>query len=259
MHERQASCRVILLIMLLPVLYGGCLAKEGHRRYLQPDVSAAASPMMSVNERITATARIDIETAQGRYPMRFALIIQKPSSLRLEMLPVIGTPDLFLVATPEDLKIWIPSKGEFYVGKPTAANVARFLSWGMNIEDLVSILTGSCPSLAGDQPAGRVSEEDGLLRVDTKQPQGVSRSVWMKRNGTITKLVRYDSSGREIHIVEYEYDDSTSMSPRGIYIRSADRSTSMTLKYSEWQIEKATEGKVFELTAPEGATIIQME
>ena len=92
-------------------------------------------------DRIVATAQIDLMTAQGHYPVRAALILQKPSYLRLEMLPVIGTPDFFLTATPDDMRIFIPSQGEFYSGKPSAENLARFLPWALNIEDIVMILS----------------------------------------------------------------------------------------------------------------------
>jgi hypothetical protein len=83
-----------------------------------------------------ATAEIDLKTEQGHYPVRAALIMQKPSYLRLEILPVIGTPDLYLAATPDHLQIFIPSREEFYSGKPSAENLARFLPWGFMLRIL---------------------------------------------------------------------------------------------------------------------------
>ena len=78
-----------------------------------PDAPKNIPIAIQETDRIVATAQIELTTAEGRYPLRAALILQRPSYLRLEMLPVIGTPDLFLTATPDEMRIFIPSLGEF--------------------------------------------------------------------------------------------------------------------------------------------------
>ncbi len=259
MRDRCARFQRILTVFLLSLLACGCLAKSTGAPHTLPDSLTALSRTLSPADRIVATARIDLLTAQGHYPLQAALIIQKPSCLRLEILPVIGTPDFFLTATSDDMKIWIPSQGEFYAGKPTAANLARFLNWGMNIDDMVSILAGSYPFLGEDQVAVETLDEGALLRVDMKVPRGPSQTLWLNRSKRMTRLIRYGSDGRELYSVLY--DDYMPENPVAgkISIRSADDVTSMTLKYLEVKIEKAADMKVFDLPVPAGAKIIKLD
>ena len=75
----------------------------------------------------------------------------------------------------------------------------------------------------------------------------------------MAKLVRYDSVGREIFTVEYQNDGSNGNPPLELCIRFANHVTSMTLKYSEWKVEKAADRKIFELPVPDGARIITLD
>src|SRR5512136_1786945 len=45
---------------------------------------------------IKAIARIEVNAPAGRYPLKVALALWRPSSLRLESIPLIGPADFFL-------------------------------------------------------------------------------------------------------------------------------------------------------------------
>ena len=44
---------------------------------------------------VKAIARIEVTTPEGRYPLKAVLVLKRPSSLRLESIPLIGPADLF--------------------------------------------------------------------------------------------------------------------------------------------------------------------
>ena len=203
-------------------------------------------------------AQIDLVTAQGHFPVKAALVLQRPSYLRLEMLPLIGTPDFILTATPDDMRIFIPSRGEFYSGKPSAENLARFLTFALNIADMVMILSGSYPPLAEQNLSYASYEEADLLRVVMKTPSGPSQTIWMEKNGRIARMVRHDSDGRESYQVKYEDYVPQSSFAEKITIKWTDNMTSVSVKYSDLKIEKATDLSVFELPVPAEIQIIKM-
>jgi outer membrane lipoprotein-sorting protein len=251
----------ILIVLWLTVAACGCASSVPVLSLpsLSPEqtlkrVSEAITP----DDRIVATARMDVVTAQGNYPLRTALVLQKPSYLRLELLPVIGTPDFFLAATPGEMKIFVPSRAEFYVGKPTAAHMGHFFPWTLNIEDVVMIFSGAYPPLAGNKLSYEIHTEDSLARVSMFNPVGESQTVWVENNARIVKLVRRDASGREIYSVLYEDYQPASRLAGKITILMADSVTSLTVKYTDVTIEKETDPAAFQLPVPAGMKIIHL-
>jgi len=252
MFHRYFPCKRFIMVLCLLALTCGCAGKAVMESGRPPDALERIPRAIQKTDRIVATAQIELTTAEGRYPVRAALILQRPSYLRLEMLPVIGTPDLFLTATPDEMRIFIPSRGEFYTGKPSAENVARFLPWALNVEDIVMILSGAYPVPAGENISCERFAEGRLLRTDMKNPSGFLQKVWAMQNGSVTKFIRYGPDGKETYQVQYEDYAPSSPLAETINIQWADNKMSVCIKYSDWKVEKATDGSVFELPVPAG-------
>lgn len=250
----------ILIVLTLSVLSSGCAGKKSVGfGALSEDSSEIIARTVDETYRIVATTQIELTSAQGYYPIRAALILQRPSWLRLEMLPLIGTPDFFLTATPDEMRIFIPSRGEFYSGKPSAENLARFLPWAINIEDLVMILSGAFPRLSGKNVSYDRYTEDGLMRVEMNAPASGSQTVWVEKNGRVAKLVRKGADGEEIYQVHYEGNTPEIPVARRIIIKMADPATSVSVTYKDIHIEKATDMSIFELVVSSGSKTIQMD
>jgi hypothetical protein len=254
-------CTPVILLFMLPVLICGCAAgTHVFSPSVQPEKSLTIlAPAIQETDRIVATAEIDLDTEQGHYPVRAALVVQKPSYLRLEILPVIGTPDLYLTATPDHLQIFIPSREEFYSGKPSAENLARFLPWGFNVDDIVMILSCDFPIPEGKVSYRASDQEDGLPRFDLKTPSGFSQKLWLGKNGRVEKLIRHTPDGREIFQVRYEDYVSGSGLARKITITQTDHKTRILVKYTDLKIVKAINLAVFELPVPENIQKISLD
>lgn len=260
MRDRYVFCQRIIAVLLLSILACGCAVRTAGLPDVPPEKTLEIlSRTMNGTDRIVATAQIDLTTAAGHHPVRAALILQKPSYLRLEMLPVIGTPDFFLTATPDEMRIFIPSQGEFYLGKPSAKNLAHFLPWALNIEDIVMIFSGAYPALSGKNLSYEGYVEGNLLRVDMKASAGGSQIIWLERNGRMVKFVQNGSDGREIYSVQYEDYEPGSTLAEKITIKMADNMTSVSVKYSDLKVEKTTDLSVFELPIPSGIKIIKLD
>jgi len=259
MRGRFFPCERIIIVLLLSMLACACAGKSVTQARLRPEPLTLIARTIKNTDRIIATAQIDLITPQGHYPIRAALILQKPSYLRLEMLPVIGTPDLFLTATPDDMTIFIPSLSSLYSGKPSAENLSRFLPWSLDIEDIVMILSSAYPPLAGDNVSYQHCEEEPLLCLEMKTPLGTSQKIWMENSGRMARLIRYGRDGREIFQVQYgNYAPGSSLAGK-ISIQWSDNVTAVSVKYSDLRVEKATDLSVFELPVGAGVKIIEMD
>jgi len=250
----------IIFLLLLPGLIYGCLQRTiAHLDVPSEKQLTAISGTVTQDKTLSAIAQIDLVTKQGYRPLRAALIIKKPSYLRLELIPVIGTPDIFITVTPFQMSIFIPSKGEFYRGKPTGANLGQFLSWDFNIEDIVMILCGTYPSLPGKDVSSHSYQEGNLLRIEIKAKSGSSQTIWVGEKNRLLKYIRNDESGREIYQVQYEDYEQESFIAGKITIKMADGVTSISVKYSGLKIETAADLSIFELPVPEGIRTIFLD
>jgi outer membrane lipoprotein-sorting protein len=261
MHKKDFQfflCGILLL--LLTVLASGCLRQIViYPEYPPEKILAAISSTVAEDDILSATAQIDLVTIHGYQPARVALIIKKPSYLRLELIPVIGTPDFFLVASPEKMSIFIPSRGEFYRGLPTVANLERFLPWQINIEDLVMIFSGTYPSLKGKVITYQSYQENNFLRIEMKAQSGCSQIIWVGENNRLRKLVFNDEQGKEIYNVKYDHYGSPGSPAGEITISMADGITSLSIKYSDIKIEKATDLSIFDLPIPANVKVIMLD
>ncbi len=260
MHNVYSRLCKVTISLLLVMLTGGCIQQT----VIKPDartekVLMAVSGAIAENDILSAMAQIDLVTPHGYHPVRAAIVMKKPSYLRLELLPIIGTPDFFLSSSPEEMRIFIPSRGEFYRGKPTVANLTRFLPWQFNIEDIVMIFTGAYPPIIDGIMSYQSYQEKNSLRIEIKSPSDKSQILWVGENNRLLKLASLNELGQEIYHVNYEDYRPESPVPGKITINMADGITSISVKYSEFKIEKATTPAIFDLKMPEGMKLILLD
>jgi outer membrane lipoprotein-sorting protein len=215
------------------------------------DIKASTFCRMDENDVFSTLALIKFRSSQGLYSVKAAMIIKRPSYFRMELLPVIGAPDFFLTISPEKMKILIPSKGEFYSGRPTVENIKKFLPWAMAIEDMIMILTGMYPSFQEANVSYQTHREDKMVRLEMKAPSGCSQTIWFGENNKLLKIIRHDEIGEEIYHVHYTYNNDDSECPEDITIKMADGITSLSIKYSDIKIEQQTDLSVFNLAIPD--------
>ncbi|NLN38403.1 MAG: hypothetical protein GX155_02270 [Smithella sp.] len=208
--------------------------------------------------RLVAVAQIDLATEKGNYPLRAALIVQSPSWLRLELLPLIGPPDLYLAASPGRMSVFIPSRAEFYSGKPSAENLARFLPWAVSVEEMVAILSGECFVPEKGHLSCRYLEDENQAGGNTKPPSDGPAPAG-RQAGLIRELIRYDEAQKEVYRVLFDDYRTGPAAPGRIVFRLTNGSACAILRYTDLKVESAGDMKVFELTAPDGATVIDLD
>ncbi|HPK54099.1 MAG TPA: DUF4292 domain-containing protein [Smithellaceae bacterium] len=260
---QKQSFRFLKILFLLVITYVNMACSSpvivAHDAVTETEkVLLSISSAIGGDDLVSAVAQIDLVAAGGYYPARAALIIKKPSYLRLEIIPPLGPPDFFLAATTQKMVIIIPSKGELYRGEPTGRNMARFLPWKFGIEEIVAILAGTYPPLAGEVIYERHLEDGSNMRIEMKVRSGAAQTVIVGSEGRLNKLARYDENGRLLYTAEFaDYDQEKPLAGK-VTVSMADGTASITVKYSNLQIEKARDLSVFDLPEPAGFRTIMM-
>jgi hypothetical protein len=208
---------------------------------------------------VSAQAQVYFMTSDGYYPAKVALVMKRPSHLRLEILPIIGPPDFFLVASPETMRVFIPSRMELYVGKPSISNLKKFLPWSAGVEEIVMMLTGIYPALQENNVSSQEYLEGNHRRIEMRAPSGASQTVWRGENNKLLKFSRQDASNKTLYTADYSYNPEETRFPSKIVIKMSAGSTSLSVNYLDVQIEKTSDVSVFDLIVPEHVTEIIME
>ncbi len=250
MQKQSRLFGKIIFLIIAVISSAGCAGKTIIPDYPSTEKALfALSNAVPENEVLSGEAQIELVTPGGYYPARAILFIKKPSYLRLELIPPVGPPDFFLAATPQEMKILLPSKGEFYQGEPTGRNLSRFLPGQLNIEDVVAVLTCS-PHLTGKVDYLRHVDKNNL-QIKMKSQNGVSETVWIRPDGRLEKLEHFDENGKMLYRAEFS-DYAPGSFIAGKIIISKDRITSIIIKYSDIKFEKIKNSSIFDLSVPAG-------
>jgi hypothetical protein len=206
-HNRTGAS--FLLFAFIAAILFGCAGRQmiatTPQGYDSPEAALRASDTLPVNGVLTVTAKIEIIDEGTRYPMKAALLIKAPSFLRLESIPVIGLPDLFVTLNADEMRIFMPSRKCFCTGPATSRNIAEFLHIDIEAEELVPLLLGRSPKITGKGFTASGKMEGSLYRIDQLKNDGIF-SIWI--NPLADKIVRtvFRRNGEDIYEALFEND-----------------------------------------------------
>ncbi len=196
-----------LMTALAGLLLSGCATVKTavpSVTYVSPEAALGALTLPVPSPALAATARIEILARSERYPLKAALILKEPASLRMESIPLLGPPDFFLTVNDGQLRAYLPPKGTFYVGpapsRPLTLPPPCLASSRNRLPDL-----GHAPgkSLRPDGLAG--GEEEGLYprgpdRPGHKDPFPLDRSG----RGRLMKVRTFAADGGILYTAEFD-------------------------------------------------------
>jgi len=218
------------------------------------------------NNALKAIAHIEVNTLRGRYPVKAAVMVKKPSSLRLEILPLIGPPELILSVHRNILKVFLPQKGEFYIGQASEKNLGEFFPFPMKgfvMEDITSILLGTHPAVKEESLTFRASHDEGFYRVDILSEKRKIQSLLIDiENNTLMRVNLFDNDNNQRFSVRFsgQIVAEKLTIPNTISLTAGgDESPRIIIRYSDAQSAAEVDAASFDLQPPPNATIISMD
>jgi outer membrane lipoprotein-sorting protein len=217
-------------------------------------------------DALKAIAHIEVNTLRGRYPLKAAVMVMRPSSLRLEILPLLGPPELILSVHENMLKVFLPQKGEFYIGQATEKNMAYFFPFpmqGLVMEDIISILLGTHPTVKEKSLTFRGSHDEGFYRVDILSENRKIQSLLIDiENNTLMRVNLFDNDNNQRCSVRFFGQSMTEnlTIPDTITLASGDdEAPHITIRYSDAQKATGVDAASFDLRPPPGIKKISMD
>lgn len=206
-----------------------------------------------IHDTLQAIADVNLQTAGKRYHFKAALLLKRPTLMRLESIPLIGPPDFLLSLTKTNLKVFFPGKSEFYLGRPVRENLALFLPVGLPPADIVSILLGLPPpppvagqfeireTPPGNSPGLELFSEG--LKVQT---------LWFTDDGASlsSREIIPPEGGRIIVNYEDYRQLGNSWLPEKVTITAPDKDARIAVRYHDMAWSEDGDEAIFDLPIP---------
>jgi outer membrane lipoprotein-sorting protein len=264
----------LFCILLLFFIFPGCAIQKAHtvshiseNTFLPPQVILEKIDRDDQRkDSLKAIAHIEVNTLRGRYPVKAALMVKRPSSLRLEILPLIGPPELILSVHGNVLKVFLPQKGEFYIGQASEKNLGHFLPFstsGLQIEDITSILFGTHPKIKEKSLILKGSSDEGLYRLDILSEKRKIQSLLIDReSGKLVRVNLFDNDNRQQYSVRFfgqSVLENVTVPDKITLTAGDDENPHLTIRYSDAQRTTSADAASFDLQPPPNAATIVMD
>jgi len=257
---------MLLWIAAFALVLSGCAGRRPtalQARYPSPEAALRALAVStSADQTFTATARIEINHQGERYPMKIAVMMRRPASLRVESIPLLGPPDFFLSVANDELRVYLPGRSAFYTGRAVPQNIARFLPIFMPVDETISLLMGIAPDNREKSPTLLGEQEERYYRVDEYAANRRTRSLWI--DPADNRLVRIRTfAGGETVVYEAAFAEhilvggGEGFMPQRLTI-TGDGMAALSLRYTDLRAITA-DPESFPLPFPEGIAPIRLD
>lgn len=255
MGKSRKTANAAAMVLIALAVLSGCAA-----RALPPvQISDPKSILEKIwrqsqpDKAFEAIASIRIESPEGTYSTKAALIAREPGLLRLETIPLFGTPDFLLTINEKNMKAFVIRQGKFYIG-PAEKSISLFAPIGLNPAEVVSLLKGSIPKYAlAPEISVKGFREDGKCRFDLYSSQGVTRSLWV--DSPSWRLTRMEIPGTHNDRYTVDFDNfkevEGSQFPGFIEIKSPDGRT-VQIRFTTISLSAGPGKDAFDLEVPAG-------
>lgn len=264
----NASCMIprILLpgIAFLALAVFGC---AGYRTAVHPPCfkspQAALQALASLapeSQAFISTARIEIRHHGDRYPLKAAVMMKRPDLLRVESIPLMGPPDLYLSVAAGELRVFLPEKNAFYTGPATPRNISRFLPVFIPAGEMVSLMMGFPPDDPEPVQSSNGECENGLYRIDQFREGRKVRSLWIdSNNGRLVRFRKLNGQGTALYTAEFkEYSRvGDDFLPLHVAIR-IEETAALSIRYTDMKGYETDPGS-FPLQIPQGMIPIALD
>lgn len=265
----ESTVRVFGVLLLCALVLGAC-----NRRTAPPadEVTDSAELYDAMLARLDSveSARI-IATLEyfgddGRVRLKQAVLVRKPTSLRVETLSPFDSTLSVLASNGVRLKYFDLQNERFFEGQASADNFSKLLSIYVSPRDLVRVMLGGPPldnvvgnpddwTLEWNSRRGAYSlqiplEDDGTLELF------VQHRAW-----TVSGAIARDATGDVVYEIRsgnfesVEHGEATMLVPRRIQFLMPERGIDASLDVERYDLNADLADELFELTAPEGMSI----
>lgn len=254
--------RRVLVISLL--VTAACV-----RRAPPPDLSTDPAALLaqvertqSRVERVSGEAKVKVQSPAGGGTVTQFVTAERPDRVRLETLDFFGNPAAVLVADGGRFALLDLREGVFLRGAATPRNLARLLPLALPAPELVQLLCGAAPLVAGRAVSAEPGDgvlrltlegEDRVQRLDVGAGAAIQASRVAARPGGDPPADRYD-----LQFDRFQ-ERAGRPFPGRVRLEAPAADVRLELSWKEIEANGVLPEGAFVLTPPPGARIVDLD
>jgi outer membrane lipoprotein-sorting protein len=252
-----------LLLVLLICLLAACAPIHAPKPAPAPPLTAGLA--RTLLERLAADARafdslkglakVRVTSSGRSFAASQVLLAEKPNHLRTEVLSPFGQPMLLMATNGIDLEVLEPSRGRFYRGKASPANLRRFTRLPLALTDLVHLLLYQVP-LLGQRTGAVAAMPGGLYRLRLKGKG--EQELFFDTALHLVRTAYYRGGKLELQVRYGKFTDGPHPFPHEIKLELPAQKASVSLSFSDVQTNMTMPEGRFALTPPAGITVLPL-
>jgi outer membrane lipoprotein-sorting protein len=263
------SIRLSLGLLGLFFFTGGCtkltpLIKPKPRAVTAEEAISLIKQRNNFIQNLSTTTRLTLATPEGQKSFSASMLVQKPNSIRVEILNMFMQPIQFLVSNEHSLWWYIPTDKKVLKGTPSSLNIYRLLGIRLSVANLVNILLGCAELPASAQMQPTISHLDSehrcLLRF-CSSADSCPYQIWL--HPTLLYGMRYFYTDEFTMNWEAIWENFEQLQnyylPTLIKLERLDRACRLELKYDQPMINTPLPQDKFRLELPPGVEIVKLE
>ncbi|MFB3925111.1 MAG: hypothetical protein ACE14T_03575 [Syntrophales bacterium] len=214
------------------------------------------------SQALKTRARFFVDCEEGKFSARMILIAKRPSFLRVESVPVIGLPDLFMTADGHVLKIFLPNDGKFYIGRPTRKNLSLFFPVYLDEKDIISLVEGIPPAVGAKDTIMVGNMESGGYRIDLFSGGEKRQTLWIepasRRLVKVSRPADVDAAAYTAELTDYRHVGERDLPGRIRIVFEEPRRIIADIHLSDTEFTAVEEGS-FNLEIPPGMVPLYLD
>lgn len=202
--------------------------------------------------------KLRVQSPQGSGTVSAYLAACRPGLLRVEMFDFFNRPIAVLVTDGQRFGLFQAQENTFYQGPATPRNLSRFLPIALPSEELVSVMLGKVPFIPAERMTLALDDERGLY-VLTLHRGTVSQVLHI--HPKYLQVVRSEVRGAPVYGLEYDSFKETGgvLFPHEVKLVASTADTSLGLRYTDITVNESPDLTLFDLSAPEGVPVIEVD
>jgi hypothetical protein len=251
----------LALIIFLGVWLVGCPKRipTGSRQAIAPaDLLALIARQEAQIFSVKGQARLQVDGPGGKGTVTLFVAVARPRWIHLESLGFFGQPQAILVSDGNTFGLFQAQESKYYRGPASPENISRFLPIVLPGHELVTILLGGAPRIAGEATALKaLSDPAGYELKLTRGPVTQTLIVDAVDHRVLKSEVR-GIDGYDLFFEDFERGVTPAL-PLKIRLAALAASTTLELRYQDLEINQKLDVSLFFQRPPAGVPIVDVD
>jgi outer membrane lipoprotein-sorting protein len=203
-------------------------------------------------------AKLHVSSPQGSGTLSMFVAISRPGLMHMETFDFFNRPVAALVSDGQRFGLYQAEGNTFYQGPASPENVSRFLPVVLPSEELVSVMLGQVPFIPAERKTLELDRKEGVYVLKLFRG-GVTQTLQV--HPKFYRVVRSEVRGVPGYDLAFEdfQEQGSQVFPKEVKLIAEVAQTELRLRYSDVSLNARPDLTLFELAAPEGARVVEVD